>query len=98
MLREYDGQVIRMLLAFSDTDLVGFIYGFVLPNKLLIPELMYVKPQYRKTGIAHKLLSELERNSTCTTSMIFYNKTLHDFYRTQGYQVGENLEAAIKSL
>jgi len=98
MIKEYDGQTIKMLLAFSGKVLVGFIYGFVLPNKVLIPEFMYVKPEYRKNGIAHKLLSELEKLSECAASLIFYNKILHGFYQKQGYQAGENLEVALKNL
>ena len=98
ILREYDGKVTKILLAFNGEDLVGFIYGFVLPNSVLIPEFMYVKPDQRKNGIAHHLLKALEDSSECSASMIFYNKSLHDFYAKQGYETGSGLETAMKEL
>lgn len=98
MVREYDGKVLKMLLAFDDANLIGFIYGFILPNQTLIPELMYIKPEHRHNGIAQQLLAELEKQTECTVSKIFYNKSLHEFYQKQGYKTGENLEVAIKIL
>ena len=96
--KEYDGKVIKMLLSICDKKLCGFIYGFVLPNKTLLPEFMYLKPEYRHQGIAQHLLAELEKQSGCTASMIFYHNSLHDFYQKQGYQSGENLEVAMKEI
>ena len=98
ILKEYDNRMLKLLLARSEGNLAGFIYGFVLPSQVLIPEFMYIKPEYRHQGIAQSLLAELERQSGCTCSMIFYNKTLHDYYEKQGYSTGENLETAIKQL
>lgn len=98
MIKEYDGRVLKLLLALCGESLAGFIYGFILPNRTLIPEFMYIKPEYRHNGIAQKLLSELEKRSGCTASMIFYNKSLHIFYQNQGYISGENLEVAMKTL
>lgn len=98
LMREYDGKVLKTLLALCDGTLVGFIYGFVLPNKTLLPEFMYLKPEYRHQGIAQVLLEELEKQSGCTASMIFYHNSLHDFYQRQGYQSGDNLEVAMKEL
>ena len=40
----------------------------------------------------------LEKESGCTSSMIFYNTTLHNYYAKRGYTVGENLETVMKSL
>ena len=82
---------------YGDT-ILGFIYGFVLPNRLLIPEFVYVKPDYRKKGIAKELLVKLEKESACETSMIFYNKELRGHYQRLGYTVGDNLEVALKEL
>lgn len=98
LLNEYDGKYLKMLVAYNGDNLAGFIYGFVLPNHCLIPEFMYVKPMYRHEGIAQKLLNELEQQSNCEVSMIFYNKSLHDYYQRQGYTTGDNLETAIKQL
>lgn len=98
MMKEYDGKVLKMFLAFDDASLIGFIYGFILPNRTLIPEFMYIEPQYRHNGIAQQLLAELEKQSGCTASMIFYHKSLHGFYQKQGYETGENLEVAMKTI
>lgn len=96
--KNYDGKIIKLLLAYNNNELIGFIYGFILPNRTLIPEFMYVIPQYRNHGIAHRLLNSLEKKSGCTSSMIFYNKELHDFYQKQGYLSGDRLETAMKFL
>lgn len=95
-LRNYDGKIERCYLAEKNGIIVGFIYGHVLPNRLLFPELLYVLPEYRNKGIATKLLDEFEKTSGCTTSLIFYNKALHDFYFKRDYCHGENLEVAMK--
>lgn len=98
LLKNYDGEVLKTFLAICDNSVVGFIYGFILPSQTLIPEFMYIKPEYRHQGIAQKLLFELEIKSGCKSSMIFYHNSLHDFYKMQGYQSGENLEVAMKEL
>ena len=91
-----DGKIERCYVAEVEGVLVGFIYGFVLPNGMLIPEMLYVRSEYRKMGIGTKLLEYLEKESGCMNSMIFYNKSLHDYYSKRGYRVGENLEVALK--
>lgn len=95
---DQDGSLMQAYVAADDDELVGFVFGFALPNKLLIPELMYVKPSHRRKGISKKLLRTLEENSGCTMSQIFYNKSLHDCYAKQGYCSEDNLEAAYKVL
>ena len=98
LLKETDEEIIKTLVAVSDGALLGFIYGFVLPNQTLLPEFMYLKPQYRHQGIAQKLLAELEKQSGCTASLIFYHKSLHEFYQTQGYKSEDTLEVAVKNM
>ena len=93
-----DGKIERCYVAEKPNELIWFIYGFVLPNGLLLPEMLYVRSEYRKAGIGTQLLEYLEKESGCTSSMIFYNTTLHDYYAKRGYIVGENLETAMKSL
>lgn len=88
----------RCYIAESNSSILGYIYGFVLPNKLLIPEFVYVRPIYRRKGIAKSLFIVLEKESKCYTSMIFYHKTMREHYRKIGYIVGENLEVAMKEL
>ena len=85
-------------VAEIESNLVGFIYGFLLPNGTLIPEMIYVHPDYRTMGIGTMLLEYLEKESGCTHSMIFYNKSLRNYYKKRGYSVGENLEVALKEL
>ncbi len=97
-LMKCDGNIERCYVAEDDGQIVGFIYGFVLPNKMLLPEMLYVRTEHRKAGIGTLLIQHLEKDSGCTCSMIFYNKSLHDFYSRRGYLTGENLETAIKSL
>ena len=88
----------KCYIAEFNSNIIGFIYGFVLPNRLLIPEYVYVKPNYRKNGIAKNLLLMLEKESKCDVSMIFYNKVLREHYCKLGYTVGEKLEVAMKEL
>ena len=97
-LEQINPAIEKCFLAFLDTTRVGFIYGFVLPNKILLPQWLYVLPQVRKCGIGTALLKELEEKSKCTASMIFYNKDLHNYYSELGYETGSNLETAIKTI
>lgn len=83
--------------AFIDNIMVGFIYGFVLPNKALLPQYLYVDPQYRKQGIGQKLLAALETQSGCTTSIAYFEKSLSDYYMKQGYIIGDAV-VALKEL
>ena len=98
LLLNDDNTVERCYIALENTTMIGFIYGFVLPNKTLILELMYVKPEYRHHGIGSSLLAMLEQESGCIASMVFYNKSLHNYYQKLGYSTGDNLETAIKTL
>ena len=93
-----DNDVEQCLLALEDQKIVGYIYGFILPNKTLLPEFLYVLPDYRRQGIGAKLLSEFEKNYACTVSRVYYNKNLHDFYNKLGYMSGDKLEVAIKEI
>ena len=93
-----DGKIERCYVAEEADKIIGFIYGFVLPNGLLLPEMLYVRSEYRKTGIGTQLLAHLEKESGCSSSMIFYNNTLHNYYAKRGYIVGENLKTAMKDL
>ena len=93
-----DNNVEKCMVAEDGKTIIGFIYGFVLPNKTLIPEFMYVVPNARKSGVGAALIKRLELTSGCTTSMIFYNKSLHCFYEHQGYLAGKNLEVAMKEI
>ena len=47
-----DSVLEKCYIAEFNSSIIGFIYGFVLPNGMLIPEYVYVKPNYRKNGIA----------------------------------------------
>ena len=58
------------ILALDDAKIVGYIYGFALPNKTLIPEFLYVLPAYRKNGIGKMLVEKLESSTNCISSMI----------------------------
>lgn len=95
-LRQGTNDVEKCILAVEEETIIGYIYGFVLPNGTLLPEFLYVLPEYRRHGIGEKLLRTLEENYGCSSSMIFYNKELHDYYKKLGYISGENLEVAMK--
>ena len=96
LFQNYDGKTIKAFVACENEEIVGFIYGYVFPDGLLIPEFMYVDSNFRNRGIGRKLLSALEKESGCTSSMIFYNKALRDYYKKQGYSTGDDIETAIK--
>jgi GNAT superfamily N-acetyltransferase len=83
--------------AFADDLIIGFIYGFVLPNKALLPQYLYVDPQYRKQGIGRQLLETLESKSGCTTSIAYFEKSLSNYYAKQGYIIGDAV-VALKEL
>lgn len=91
-----DEKIELCFVATSAGKLIGYIYGFSLPNGTLLPEFLYVLPEYRKMGVGKQLLSELETKSGCGTSMIYYNRELHDYYKKQGYLAGYDLETAMK--
>lgn len=95
----YDGKVVRCYIAeTTDGMIVGFVYGFALPSDVLIPELLYVDTEYRRSGIGSRLLDRLEWESGCTSAMVFYNKSLHGYYARLGYLTGGNIETAMKEL
>ncbi len=88
----------KILVLKVNNRIVGFIYMYVISNKLLIPEFMYIKKEYRKKGYGSKLLKEAEIRSGCQTSQIFFNKALSTYYEKEGYTLGENLVVGIKNL
>lgn len=95
-LLKAEDDIEQCVVAEIEGELIGYIYGFVLPNGTLIPEFLFVQSKYRKRGIGTNLLHTLETISGCNTSMIFYNKSLSKYYENQGYSRGDNLEVAIK--
>ncbi len=97
-LKFLKSEIIKTFVAFDNETLVGFVYGFGLPNGLLLPQYMYVIKDYRRHGVGEQLLKLLEKESGCNTSMIFYNTSLHDHYSKLGYDSGQNLETALKVL
>jgi GNAT superfamily N-acetyltransferase len=79
--------------AFFDEFLCGFIYGFVLPNKLLLPQYLYVLPAYRKQGIGQRLLETFESESGCSSSLVYFEKSLSLYYKKLGYVIGDAVVA-----
>lgn len=75
-----DNPVEKCLVAESNGNIVGFIYGSILPNEILISKFMYIKSHH---GIGSALIKQLEIRSNCTVSMIFYNKSLRAYYQKQ---------------
>lgn len=73
------GNIEHCILAMDGARIVGYIYGFALPNKTLIPEFLYVLPTCRKNGIGKMLVEKMESSTDCTVSMIFYEKNLLNF-------------------
>lgn len=61
VLPSYDGKNLKNLLAVCGEEIIGFIYGYISPDKTLFPEFLYVKPEYRHKRIGQKLLDELEK-------------------------------------
>lgn len=83
--------------AFIDGMIVGFIYGFVLPNKTLLPQYLYVATDYRGRKIGKQLLERFEQESQCTCAIAYFEEGLSKYYSEQGYIVGNTL-VALKNL
>ena len=88
----------KLYMAISDGKVIGFVYGYTLPNKTLMPMFLHVDEKYRNQEIATNLLELLEKESKCVCSLIWYDKSLHNFYEKQSYDAGGNLEVAVKLL
>ncbi|MBE7015169.1 MAG: GNAT family N-acetyltransferase [Ruminococcaceae bacterium] len=88
----------KIYLAISEGEIIGFVYGYILQNGVLLPQFLYVNEAYRNKGIASELLKRLESDSNCVCSVIWYHKSLSDFYKKQNYDAGGNLEVALKEL
>ena len=96
-LKKYvEGGIERCYLAEENNSILGFIYGYALPNGLLLPQFLYIKPDYRKKGIGTKLLAYFEENSECSSSLIYYNQSLHNYYANRGYSTQAKLDTALK--
>lgn len=87
----------KLFVAIVDEQIVGYIYGFVIPGKIAYPQFLYVIDNYRKNGLGTALLKKYEEESHTPTSMIYYRQELHDYYSSLGYLAGNN-EVAIKQL
>lgn len=96
-LKKYAEYREHCFVAYEDEKLVGFIYGGVL-CKTLYPQYLYVIPSYRNNGLGKELLNTLENNTDCTASMVYYNRSLCDFYQKIGYHTGEELCVSLKMI
>lgn len=93
-----DRKIEKCYVAETCDAVIGFIYGFVIPHKLLMPQMLYMLSEYRENGIGTQLLECFEKLSDCSCAIIFYHKTLHDYYSNRGYDTLENMETAMKEL
>lgn len=62
--------------AFVNGLIIGFIYGFVLPNKTLLPQYLYIDAEYRGNKVGNRLLETLEKDSECSCSLAYFEKGL----------------------
>lgn len=83
-----DGTFEKCFVATVNDEIVGYIYGFVVPSRLTLPQFLYVKDTYRKQGIGAALLKHFEREAGTPCSLIYYRNELHDYYTKQGYEAG----------
>lgn len=97
VLKEYNPPILSFV-AEVDGLIIGFNFGYILPNGLLIPEGMYVDPEYRRKGTAKSLSEALESASKCQVSMAYYNKALSEYYTRLGYDTGRDIIVGIKPL
>lgn len=97
-LQEDQGNQTVCYAAFDGPRIVGFVYSFIVCHKTLIPQLMVVSPDHRKSGIGKRLIAALEDGSGCSASLIYYHHDLRDYYASQGYMVGTEVEVAMKEL
>ena len=96
-IKGYSSDVFRAYAAVAKGRTVGFVYGFVLPNRLLLPQYMYLEPKFRGNHLGQTLLEALERDSGCDQAIIYFESPLSKYYQRQGYEVG-NAVVAMKAL
>ena len=87
----------KCFVAIVDNEIVAYIYGYVVPAKLAIPQFLYVKKTQRGKGIGAALLNHFECVAGTPSSLIYYRNELHDYYTKQGYVAG-TLEVAMKQI
>lgn len=96
-IRDNSGGINLTFGAFENNMIVGFIYGFALPNKTLLPQYLYVDTEFRGRQIGKLLLEALEKESACTCSIAYFEKGLSNYYANQGYNIGDSI-VALKEL
>jgi len=96
-IKDYSSDVLRAYVAVTRGKTVGFVYGFVLPNRLLLPQYMYLEPKFRGNYLGQALLEALEKDSGCVQAIIYFESPLSEYYQRQGYEVG-NAVVAMKAL
>lgn len=92
-----DDNTEKCFVAVVDNNIIGYIHGYVIPKKLMLPYFLYVKEEYRGNGIGVALLKHFENNVDAPVSLIYFEKRLHDYYKKQGYLIG-NTEVALKEI
>ena len=96
-LLKYKAYLENCYVAYDGKTLVGYVYGGTLCDTLY-PQFMFVKNSHRNRGIGKMLMEKLEQGAGCDVSIIYYHKTLSEHYEKQGYEIGTNLEVAIKQI
>ena len=96
-LQKADERTERCFVATVDNKIVGYIYGYIVPGRVTLPQFLYVKNENRRGGIGAALLKRFEDESQTPCSLIYYRKDLHDYYTRQGYEAGVT-EVAMKHL
>lgn len=87
----------KCFVATVNNEIVAYIYGFVVPTKVTLPQFLYVKATQRGKGIGAVLLNHFECVAGTPCSLIYYRNELHDYYTKQGYEAGTT-EVAMKQI
>ena len=56
-VKDHSDDVVHAYIAVIKGEVAGFVYGFVLPNGVLLPQYLYLKPKFRGKGMGKELLS-----------------------------------------
>ena len=72
-LQKADERTERCFVATVDNKIVGYIYGYIVPGRVTLPQFLYVKNENRRGGIGAALLKRFEDESQTPCSLIYYN-------------------------
>lgn len=88
LLRAYVSERRILLIASTDTDIVGVIVGIITPDGLGMVNWIYVVPQFRNGGVAREMLTETEKifRKMGAHKVMIATEIAPEFYKRMGYE------------